>query len=645
MLGLGRKRKKAAEPTPSKEASEEKKQAPKTEQDDIAASTVALLEREETPEEETSEEPPKAAAKETPEQPTAAAVQEAPEEPSAPAGEGGGDGESQRSVEDSVTQEAGQAVRDAVLEQASETPTEYATEEDLLKLYADQIGMPFVKLSEVELDEDALKLVSPELARQYKVFPINFDESEGVITLALADPLNVQTIDDLRVWLGHDVRGVIGNADEIQSMIEEFYGTGEESVDDVLASLQSERYELNIKEDDFGDLERIANETPIIKLVNLVLLQAIKEKASDLHIEPFERSLRIRYRVDGILHETVPPPQHLRDAIISRVKVMAGLNIAERRLPQDGRIKLSMADRNVELRVSCLPTVNGESVVMRILDSEVMGLSLENLGMLPDTLETYEKIIGRPNGIVLVTGPTGCGKTTTMYASLRKVFSPMLKMITTENPVEYQMDGVVQVNINQSVGLTFARCLRSILRQDPDIIMVGEIRDLETASMAIEASLTGHLVLSTLHTNDAPGTLTRLIDMDVEPFLITSAVVGVLAQRLVRVICLDCKEPYKPEPWVLKELGMQSGETENITFFHGKGCSECNYTGYRGRTGITEFLVLSEPIKQLVLERAASSEIFRQAREEGMRTLREDGWQKVIQGITTPEEVLHSTVH
>ena len=349
--------------------------------------------------------------------------------------------------------------------------------------------------------------------------------------------------------------------------------------------------------------------------------------------------------MDGILHETVPPPSHLSTAIISRFKVMAGLNIAERRLPQDGRVKLRMSDRNVELRVSTLPTVNGESVVMRILDSEVMNLGLANIGMLPDTLETFEKMIKQPNGIVLVTGPTGCGKTTTLYSSLSRIFSPMTKMITTENPVEYQMDGVVQVNINAAVGLTFARCLRAILRQDPDIIMVGEIRDLETARMAIESSLTGHLVLSTMHTNDAPGTLTRLIDMDVEPFLITSAVIGVMAQRLVRTICLDCKEPYKPDANLIKEFGFDPEEVRNITFFHGKGCPECNYTGYRGRIGIFELLQLSEEVKELVLQRAASSVIFHQARKDGMRTLREDGWEKVIQGVTTLEEVLGSTVH
>lgn len=546
-----------------------------------------------------------------------------------------------------IPDEAGQAVRDAVLEQISETSREtpYATEEDLLAVLADQVGMEMVKLNDFEITDALIKRLSPELARQYKVFPVAFDEETNTLTLALSDPLNVQTLDDLRIWLDHEIKGVVATEDEITSAIEEFYGTGSESVDDVLQELDSQDLHIDFKDESFGNLEKIVHEAPIIKLVNLILLQAIKDRASDLHVEPFERSLRIRYRVDGILHETVPPPPHLANAIISRFKVMAGLNIAERRLPQDGRVKLSMADRNVELRVSSLPTVNGESVVMRILDSQMMELGLENIGMLPDTLELFDKIIKRPNGIMLVTGPTGCGKTTTLYASLRRIFSPMLKMITTENPVEYHMDGVVQVNINHAVGLTFARCLRAILRQDPDIIMVGEIRDLETAQMAIESSLTGHLVLSTMHTNDAPSTLTRLIDMDVEPFLITSAVVGVVAQRLIRIICLDCKEPYKPDPAIIQELGYNPKDVENITFFHGRGCSECNYTGYRGRTGIFELLTLSEDIKELVLRRESSSVIFRQARKDGMRTMREDGWEKVLQGITTVEEVLSSTSH
>ncbi|RJP25140.1 MAG: hypothetical protein C4527_17590 [Candidatus Omnitrophota bacterium] len=546
-----------------------------------------------------------------------------------------------------VGEEAGQAVRDAVLEQVSAVSEQahYTTEEDLLSVLAGQVGMEMVKISNYALDEAVLNLVPPELARQYKIFPVDLDKETGTLVVAISDPLNVTTLDDLRIWLDHNIRGVIATEDEIQGAIDEYYGTGSESVDEVLHQLDAADLQLDLKDDSFGNLEKIVHEAPIIKLVNLILLQSIKDRASDLHVEPFENTLRIRYRVDGILHETVPPPSHLANAIISRLKIMAGMNIAERRLPQDGRVKLAMMDRNVELRVSSLPTVNGESVVMRILDSNTMNLGLEHIGFLPDTLEVWDKMVKRPNGIVLVTGPTGCGKTTTMYSSLSRIFSPMLKMITTENPVEYQMDGVVQVNINAAVGLTFARCLRAILRQDPDIIMVGEIRDLETAQMAIESSLTGHLVLSTMHTNDAPGTLTRLIDMDVEPFLITSAVVGVLAQRLVRNICLDCKELYKPDVGLIREMGFQPEEVQNINFFHGRGCSECNYTGYKGRTGIFELLQLSEPIKELVLQRSSSAAIFHQARKDGMRTLREDGWEKVVQGVTTIEEILACTVH
>lgn len=545
-------------------------------------------------------------------------------------------------------EEAGQAVRDAVLEevsQVSEKETRYASEDDLLAVLAQQVGMELVKINNYTISDELLKQVPPDLARQYKVFPVEIDDETNVLTVAISDPLNVRTIDDLRMWLNRDLRGVIASADDIESSIEEFYGTGAESVDDVLSQLDTDDIELDFKDDSFGDLEKIVNEAPIVKLVNLILLQAIKERASDLHVEPFENSLRIRYRVDGILHETVPPPGHLTTAIISRFKIMSGLNIAERRLPQDGRVKLTMADRNIELRVSSLPTVNGESIVMRILDSQVLNMGIEQLGMLPDTLETFDKMIKRPNGIVLVTGPTGCGKTTTLYSALNRIFSPMSKMITTENPVEYQMDGIVQVNINAAVGLTFARCLRAILRQDPDVIMVGEIRDFETAGMAIESSLTGHLVLSTMHTNDAPGTLTRLIDMGVEPFLITSAVAGVVAQRLMRTICGECKEPYKPDQSLIREMGFNPEEVENITFFHGKGCAECNYTGYKGRVGAYELLILSEEVKELVLERAASSVIFQQARKDGLRTLREDGWEKIIQGITTMEEVLSHTIH
>lgn len=551
------------------------------------------------------------------------------------------------SKKEMIAGEAAQAVSDAQLDDVrkiAQQSTTYTSEADLLQILAEQVGMEVVKLHQIQPQEEALKIVNPDIARQYKAFPISLDE-DNVLTIAISDPLNVQALDDLRIWLDHELRGVISSEEEIINAIDEYYGTGSESVDDVLNSMREENIKLDLKDDSFGNLVKIAHEAPIVKLVNLILLQAIKERASDLHVEPMGESIRIRYRADGILHETVPPPQHLRDAILSRFKVMAGMNIAERRLPQDGRVKLKMDNRNIELRVSTLPTVKGESVVMRILDSQVMSMGLENIGMMPDTLELWDKMIRRPNGIVLVTGPTGCGKTTTMYSSLSRIFSPMVKMITTENPVEYQMDGIVQVNINANVGLTFARCLRAILRQDPDIIMVGEIRDLETAKMAIESSLTGHLVLSTMHTNDACGTLTRLIDMDVEPFLITSAVVGIMAQRLIRKICDDCKEPYKPDENHIREMGFSPQEVENITFFHGKGCTECHYTGYKGRIGVFELLALSEPVKEKVLEEVSSAEIFHVARKEGLRSLREDGWEKVIQGITTIEEVLLSTVH
>jgi len=529
-------------------------------------------------------------------------------------------------------------------ETAYPTKEGYTTEEDMLKVLSEQIGMPYVQLNDYQenFTEELLSLLPTSVAQMYKVFPLEL-QSDGSLLVAMVDPLNVHTLDDLSLLLSKTVRGAIANESDILDLIEEFYGGSDESVDHMLESLQQEELDLNIDEDNFDDLERIANEAPIIKLVNLVLLQAIKDRASDLHVEPFQKSFRIRYRVDGTLHETVPPPKHLQLAVISRLKVMANMNIAERRLPQDGRIKLSMSDREIDLRVSSIPTVNGESVVMRILDKTMMMIGLEQIGLMPEDQERFDKIIRQPHGIVLVTGPTGSGKTTTLYASLMKIYSPMLKMITTENPVEYQLDGVVQVNINERMGLTFASCLRSILRQDPDIIMVGEIRDLETAQIAIEAALTGHLVLSTLHTNDAPGAITRLIDMNVEPFLVTSTVEGVLAQRLVRTICTGCREPFQPPEELLTELGITPDMTEGITFHQGKGCADCNYTGYRGRIGIFELMTISDTIKELILNREPTSLIRRQARKEGMRTMREDGWEKIVRGITTFEEIIRET--
>ncbi len=520
----------------------------------------------------------------------------------------------------------------------------YTTEEDMLKVLSEQIGMPYVEIKDYQenFTEELLSLLPANAAQMYKVFPLE-RQGDGSLLVAMVNPLDVHTLDDLSLLLNQTVRGAVANENDILDLIGEFYRGSDESVDQMLEALQQEELDLNIDEDSFDDLERIANEAPIIKLVNLVLLQSIKDRASDLHIEPFQKSFRIRYRVDGTLHETVPPPKHLQLAIVSRLKVMANMNIAERRLPQDGRIKLSMSDREIDLRVSSIPTVNGESIVMRILDKTMMMIGLEQIGLMPQDQERFEKIIRQPHGIVLVTGPTGSGKTTTLYASLMRIYSPMLKMITTENPVEYQLEGVVQVNINERVGLTFASCLRSILRQDPDIIMVGEIRDLETASIAIEAALTGHLVLSTLHTNDAPGAITRMIDMNVEPFLVTSTVEGVLAQRLVRTICTGCRDPYHPPEELLTELDVSPEMTHGITFYQGKGCTDCNYTGYRGRIGIFELMTISDSIKELILNREPTSLIRRQARKEGMKTMREDGWEKIVRGITTFEEIIRET--
>jgi type IV pilus assembly protein PilB len=526
---------------------------------------------------------------------------------------------------------------------AGEAPpvTVRRSEEEMLRMLAEQVGMPYVRIDDYEIDRELLDLVPMPVAQMYKVLPLQ--QENGRLLVAMADPLNVKTLDDLALLLSREVHGAIASEDDIMSAIDEYYGVSEESIDGMLEQLQSQEIDLDIDEDNFDDLERIANEAPIIKLVNLLLLQAIKDRASDLHVEPYQRSFRIRYRVDGTLHETIPPPKHLQLAIISRLKVMANMNIAERRVPQDGRIKLSMSDREIDLRVSSLPTVNGESVVMRILDKTMMLMGLEQIGLSADDEEKFSKLIRKPNGIIVVTGPTGCGKTTTLYAALSKIYSTTFKIITVENPVEYQLDGVVQVNINENVGLSFARCLRSILRQDPDIIMVGEIRDQETAQIAIEAALTGHLVLATLHTNDAPSTITRLVDMDIEPFLVTSTIEGVLAQRLVRTICTGCREPYNPPLEQLEDLGISPDQLSDVTFYHGRGCADCGYTGYRGRIGIFELFVPTETVRQMIIGREPSMTIAAQARRDGMRSLREDGWDKVLKGITTIEEIVSET--
>jgi len=516
--------------------------------------------------------------------------------------------------------------------------------EDILKALSVQSGMPVVDLRSMRVDENAIVRLSPAVARNYKVFPIRWEDN--TLTVAISDPLNTQVLDDLRFMLNCEVKGALAREEDILQAIDKYY-KDEESVGELLKEIESKPTRLKLttveegeeKLPDIASLEELAQEAPVVKLLNLILVQAIKDRATDIHFEPFENEFKVRYRVDGVLYEMIPPPKRLASAVTSRIKVMSNLDIAETRLPQDGRCQINVGGREVDLRVSTLPTVFGESVVLRVLDRSLTMFELEQLGMLPEDLELFKSLISKPNGIILVTGPTGSGKTTTLYAALKELNNTEVKIITTEDPVEYHIDGIIQVQINEAIGLTFARCLRHILRQDPDIILVGEIRDLDTAKMAIEASLTGHLVLTTLHTNDAPGAITRLVDMEVEPFLITSTVEGIVAQRLVRTICQHCKEQYEPDEKELALLGLKPSDVIGRTFFRGRGCEACNNVGYVGQTGIFEILVMSDPVRELVMRKAPTKEIRSKAKELGMRMLLDDGLEKVYQGITTIEEV------
>ena len=520
----------------------------------------------------------------------------------------------------------------------------YVQENDILIALGEELGMEVIELLDVEIPPDIVKKINQSTAKLYGVMP--FKMKDGTLTVAMADPLNPNILDDLSFMLGCEVRGAISNRGDIEDAIKEYYGEEDETIEDLLVEMEDElpteiiEYEEGI---DIASLQELAHEAPVVKLLNLVLIQAIKDRASDVHFEPFEKEFKIRYRIDGALYEMVPPPKHLALAITSRIKVMADLDIAERRLPQDGRIQLNIAGRNVDLRVSTLPTQFGESVVMRVLDRTVVALDLEQLGLRKDNMDQILSLLEKPNGIIILTGPTGCGKTTTLYSCLKKVNDVEVKIITTEDPVEYDVDGIIQIPIKQSIGLTFARCLRSILRQDPDIIMVGEIRDLETAQISIQASLTGHLVFSTLHTNDAPGSINRMIDMGVEPFLITSTLEAAIAQRLVRIICLDCKTEFIPDKKSLDQLKLTDKDMKGKKLYYGKGCKACNNTGYKGRTAIYELLVITDSIRELILERAPTSSISAKARELGMRTLREDALLKLFDGVTTIEEIVRET--
>jgi type II secretion system protein E len=528
-------------------------------------------------------------------------------------------------------------------------------EQDMLKILCEQAGLELVRLTDypkATITKDLLKRIPSELARSWKVFPVKFDKDSGTLTVAIADPLNVRVIDDLRLMMNgaevREIHPVVAREEEISDYINIYYGVGDQTLDQVVEGLDTDDTEGGITSSaegtiDLSDLGRIQSQEPIIRFCNLLILQAIKERASDIHIEPFSGVLRIRYRTDGMLREIPSPPKSWQAGVLSRLKVMAVMDIAENRRPQDGRIKLVIDGREVDCRVSSLPVVHGECIAMRLLDKSAMMVGVEQIGMGPDLLKNFMKLVQRPNGILLVTGPTGSGKTTTLYAALNEINDPEDKIITTEDPVEYQLDGIVQVNINTNVGLTFARCLRAILRQDPDVILVGEIRDSETAQIAIQASLTGHLVFSTLHTNSAAATISRLVDMGVEPFLITSTLAGVVAQRLVRMNCPRCRTAYKPTVEELAEFGTTPEEVADITFMKGRGCDNCHGTGYKGRIGIFELLMVTEEIQNFILNQGTTDEIHDMAVSQGMVTMRQDGWMKIILGTTTFEEVAKHT--
>ncbi|MBM3833143.1 MAG: pilus assembly protein PilB [Verrucomicrobia bacterium] len=518
-----------------------------------------------------------------------------------------------------------------------------------LQLISEHLGTDIADIRESELTTEIIQTIPAATARMYQCVPVAVYGS--TIQVAFMDPLNPQMIDELGFSIGKEVQVVVADAAQIERALNKFYPEDtNSSVSEILKELGAnldlgkDRPETTVAAAfDVSDLTDQANATPIIKFVNLVLFQAIQDRASDIHFEPFEDEFKIRYRVDGALYEMSPPPKHLALPVTSRLKVMANLNISERRLPQDGRITISLGGRQVDLRVSTLPTQFGESVVLRVLDRSALKLELESLGFPQFILNYFSEAIQQPNGIVIVTGPTGCGKTTTLYSALRRINTIDSKLLTAEDPVEFDIEGIMQVAVNEAVGMTFGKALRSFLRQDPDIIMLGEMRDLETSQVAIQASLTGHLVLSTLHTNDAPGAVTRLIDMGVEPFLISSTLMAVLAQRLVRTICRKCRTPFEPTENQLSLLNLSPHDVGDKVFYYGRGCANCNDTGYRGRKGIFELLVVNEAIRSLINERAPTVVIRQKAVELGMVTLREDGLRGIFDGETTIEEILKYT--
>ena len=525
----------------------------------------------------------------------------------------------------------------------------FFSDEQLGEALAEQWNTVFVTLYDKQITHSLVDIISKTMAEMYRVVPLTLEDNQ--LTIATADPQKIQIADELRVFLGYEIHVVVATDAEIDKAIETFYSGEVDTVESIVEELEEDKdlaeASKGLLDDgpiDLTSAEAMADSAPVRKLLNLVLLMAIKENASDIHLEPFESEFKIRMKADGVLQEMVPPPKHLSFAITTRIKVMANLDIAERRMPQDGRIELSVSGHPVDPRVSVLPTLFGESVVMRVLDRGVVSLDLDKLGMDDDILRPFREIIKRPNGIILVTGPTGSGKTTTLYSALSELNEPDDKIITTEDPIEYDIEGIVQVPIDSDIGVTFASALRAILRQDPDRILVGEIRDVETAEIAIQAALTGHMVFSTLHTNDSPATVTRLRDMGVQPFLITATVEAILAQRLVRRICKDCKEEYIPDAESLADLELTSDQIVGKTFYRGSGCDKCSGSGYKGRLGLYELLIMTDELRDLVVRNASTEEIRDLARKAGMVTLRDSGMVNMFEGHTTADEVIRETI-
>ena len=524
----------------------------------------------------------------------------------------------------------------------------YIKELDLNVALAAQRGIEIVNLEGRIIAPEAIEAVPAQIATTNKIIPLEFNKATRELTIAMGNQENFRALDDLQSLMGYKVKAVIADPEQIERLIGKHYKAAAESFSDVLKDLNADETLKGLKNRgesiDLDSLKEAADSNPVRKLINLVLLQAIKDKASDVHFEPFEDEFKLRYRIDGVLYEMMPPPSHIGPAISSRIKVMANLDIAERRLPQDGRIELNVNNQPIDLRVSVLPTMFGESVVMRVLDRSNVQLDLDKVGLRDDELIAVRQLINKPNGIILVTGPTGSGKTTTLYAALRELNDTSSKLITAEEPVEYDIDGIIQCQVRPDIELTFARILRSMLRQDPDIVLVGEVRDKETAEIAVQAALTGHLVFTTLHTNDAPSSIARLLDLGMEPFLLTATIEGIVAQRLVRKICLQCKTEYAPTEEQLMELELRPEDVVGKVFYYGRGCDNCNNTGYRGRLGIYEVMTLDDEMRDMIIEHASTQVLRAETRKRGARSLRQSGLLAVYDGVTTIEEVVRETI-